>query len=68
MRIYDKIKEFVALNPAPNNIGKYLKDAVEVNNIYFEMAGTERIEDAEKLKQKENELYCRIEKIIDKWI
>ena len=67
MKLYEKIKEFTTISPAPINIGTYLKDATSVCKIYYEMAGIDGIEDFEEAQKKELELDKAMSVILEHW-
>ncbi len=67
MELYEKIKKFVAIKPVAMNIGTYLKDALQVCKIYYEMNMLEGLENREEAVKKEKELEKEMAKILEKW-
>lgn len=67
MELYEKIKEFVAISPAPINLGEYLKDASKVCSVYYDMMGLERIESAKEINKKEDEMNKTMDEILVHW-
>lgn len=67
MELYEKIKEFAAINPAPMHLGTYLKQSQKVCEIYYELASLESIENFEEAEKREKELAAEISEILMQW-
>lgn len=67
MELYEKIKEFAAINPAPMHLGTYLKQSKKVCEIYYALASLEGVENFEEAEKRENELNSEMTEILNHW-